>query len=68
LLRPVRRANEPFSTDFNRLTQTFSRELTELLPWFIAPAFAAEAATLIVERTVEPRREVLNNRRAVMND
>jgi hypothetical protein len=34
----------------------FSRELTALPPWFIAPAFTAEAATLVVERTVEPRR------------
>jgi hypothetical protein len=58
-LRPVRRAFEPFSAEFNRLVQTFSRELTALLPWFIAPAFAAEAATLIVERTIEPRRKVV---------
>jgi hypothetical protein len=34
----------------------FYCELTALLPWFIAPPFAAEAATLIIERTGEPRR------------
>jgi len=56
-LRLVRRAFEPFSAEFNRLIQTCSGELTALLPWFIAPVFAAEIATLILERTVERRRE-----------
>jgi hypothetical protein len=45
-----------YLAEFNSIIQRFSRELTALLPWFIAPAFAAEAATLVVERTVELRR------------
>jgi hypothetical protein len=40
-------------------SEIFFCPLTALLPWYIAPAFAAEAATQFVERTVEPRREAV---------